>query len=201
MGDGDLVRDAREPEIRAALHEWIRARHGETPGGVVVLDEFGSLELSTRMDVASVTVEALSGFEIKSHGDSIRRLLEHQGMLYEMVCDLCWVVAPAGHLAKASAWAGHWWGLLELVEREGALGLRVEREATESPHQAPGQVLSQLWKGELLEVLTMFGHDRGVRSKGKAALVARACERFSLAEACYATRRMLMERARKEKLA
>ncbi|MCY1043322.1 hypothetical protein OV208_18540 [Corallococcus sp. bb12-1] len=69
-----------------------------------------------------------------------------------------------------------WWGLV--LACGGAEGITLEevRPAADNPSPSPGATLQLLWRGELLALLEEAGEARGLRSAGKARLVARLLE-------------------------
>jgi len=120
-----------------------------------------------------------------------QRLREVQVHAYSSVCDLCTLVIHPDHLAAARALLPDWWGITTLDDQ---LAFTEMRQARENPDPALGLRLSLLRKGELRDLLILFEHDAGVRSKAKMAMQRRALSRFTANEVLFATRHLLCER-------
>ncbi|RKH19181.1 hypothetical protein D7X74_07615 [Corallococcus sp. CA047B] len=140
-----------------------------------MLPELGLEYGLVRVDLAALSPTRLHGYEVKADADTLRRL-PAQAHCYSAVLDRCTLVAGARHLARGQDLVPSWWGLV--LARSGADGVTLEdvRPATDNPSPSPGATLQLLWRAELLALLEEAGEARGLRSAGKAWLVARLLE-------------------------
>ncbi|RYZ39281.1 MAG: hypothetical protein EOO71_20740 [Myxococcaceae bacterium] len=140
-----------------------------------MLPELGLEYGLVRVDLAALSPARFLGYEVKADADTLRRL-PAQAHCYSAVLDRCTLVAGARHLARGQTLVPIWWGLV--LARGGAEGVTLEdvRPAADNPSPNPGATLQLLWRGELLALLEEVGAARGLRSAGKARLVARLLE-------------------------
>ncbi|RKH64135.1 hypothetical protein D7W81_19110 [Corallococcus aberystwythensis] len=140
-----------------------------------MLPEMGLEYGLVRVDLAALSSARFHGYEVKANADTLRRL-PVQAHCYSAVLDRCTLVAGAHHLARGQTLVPKWWGLV--LARGGADGVTLEdvRPAADNPSPNPGATLHLLWRVELLALLEKTGEARGLRSTGKARLVARLLE-------------------------
>lgn len=158
----------RDPDIRAALRSQLAE---ESEPGTVVIDELALCDGVARIDVAAVGV-LVCGYEIKSEGDTLRRL-DGQMAAYNRALSRVTLVADSCHLATAAAGLPEWWGLMEAYWVDSAVCLRSLRQAEDNPSLDPTAVAQFLWRAEALKMLEDAGHAKGVRSKRICELLAR----------------------------
>jgi hypothetical protein len=153
---------AGDAEIRAALHSHLAELH---PGALRV-DE---LETGlSRIDIAVIN-ENLTGIEIKSARDSVRRL-EQQAVDYSQVCTFALVVGPTCKLKAAAKIVPDWWGLLDVEQTGGGLVFHPARAIEPNPAINVRRLAFLLWKPELLALAAKYDMLRGNRSKAKVQL-------------------------------
>jgi len=120
------------------------------------------------VDVAVVNA-ALSGFELKSASDTLRRF-PVQMDVYSRVLDYCTIVAAGKHIAHAQSMIPPWWGCIAA----NWCGDVVELEVLQTPEMNPNvdkySLAQMLWREEVLAALEILGADKGVRSKPRGAL-------------------------------
>lgn len=153
----------RETDIRRLLIETIAAAHDEP---TLIVEELGVLHGRGRVDVAAVN-GSLSGYEIKSAQDDLKRL-PRQVALYSEVMDDMTLVVDEKHLADAVELVPDCWGLL-LAEASDH-GLKELRRAEPNTAVDPRSVLHLLWKDELVETALVHGRP-DARRRTKAELI------------------------------
>lgn len=146
------MRSRKDGELRRAVHEAMRDKAN------LVLDEVGIWMGASVVDVAVLSPEAFTAFELKSAEDTLRRLpgqVQAAGMGFDRVVVAC---APE-HLAKVleivPGWAGVWVA--------GEDSVRRVREAEASPFLDEAVRASLLWRPEVARALRAMG----VRPKGR----------------------------------
>lgn len=157
----------RDLDIRRALCEHLALLHKEDPG-TRVIEELGLCQGMARVDVAVIN-GLLSGYEIKSERDTLRRLPGQQAV-YNDAFDRVTVVSSGRHLDALRARIPEWWGLIEAFVDDGAVRLRDLREPRPNPGIDPFAVSRLLWRDEALDVLCDAGLDGGLHSKARVFL-------------------------------
>lgn len=163
----------RDIDVRRALHAKLAVDHAEELDDTLIVDELG-LCGEVRVDVAVVN-GALSGFELKSAKDNLRRL-PRQVNVYSQVLDFAVLVVAENHLAAAREIVKPWWGLTVAQSRRTEVVLTEEREPRMNRSVDALSLAQLLWREEALEELTVRGADRGVRSKPRWAVWNRLTE-------------------------
>ena len=157
MHDGD---------VRLAIHRELATR----PDTGLVIDELG-LCGTVRVDVATVN-DALTGYELKSASDTLRRL-PTQVEYYSKVLDYSVLVVAENHLGAARDILRPHWGItVAISDQAGEVRLEVERESSMSPDVDAASLAQLIWRDETLAALEARGAARGLRSKPRAALWA-----------------------------
>jgi hypothetical protein len=160
-------------DVRLALHAQLLAEHSGELASTLFVDELG-LCGEARVDVAVVNA-ALSGFELKSASDTLRRF-PTQVTVYSRVLDYSTVVVAENHLDHALALAPDWWGC-QVVRWDGEHAHLDElRPAAFNPAIDAYAVSQLLWSGEVLGALDALGAAQGMRSKPRTALWRRLAE-------------------------
>lgn len=140
-----------DPEIRKLLLPELSSHHDG--GQNLVIEELGLNRGDARIDVALVN-GALSGYEIKSERDSLRRL-KNQICIYSQVLDFVTVVAATRHLSPLERWLPSWWGITVVDPKSRAL--RVVRPAEQNQCIRPASLVQLLWRKEALKFLERIG--------------------------------------------
>ena len=99
-----------------------------------------------------ITDDYLTGFEIKSDGDSFARLA---GQIndYNKYCDYCYIVVGKRHENKAAEHIPHFWGIMVVYELDCGKVLRIVRKASRNRIATTRTQLSLLWSSELKAIL------------------------------------------------
>jgi len=135
-----------DPYIREILFAYM-----ESTGEKLRILEEKNLGAS-RADLLMVTDGCLTGFEIKSDGDSYARL-KTQVKDYDKYCDFCYLAVGRSHQKGAAAHLPAHWGILA-VDREGVEELR---PAAANPGVKLRKKLELLWKREMHGILRKNG--------------------------------------------
>lgn len=185
-------RAVRDAEIRSALHARLVDQHGAGPSTRYV-DELGLCGV-VRVDVAVIN-GTLSGYELKSDRDTLRRL-PTQVTYYSRVLDHATVVVGELHFAhqQLHSLVPDWWGLMVATERDGQAVLEEVRASRVNNGIDAGSLSQLLWKTEVLAELAALGLDDGVRSKPRRVLYQRLVDSVPLGELRAIVRRRLKAR-------
>lgn len=164
--------------IRAALKRRIRARHLKDPHTFVV-EEMGLEYGSGRVDIAVIN-QRMTGYEIKSDGDSLDRL-EGQVHMYCDVFDRVVLVVGYRWAYDALQLIPRWWGVT-LVSRtdSGRIVFSEARRSQNNPSPNANAIARLLWRDEALQLLEEIGQAIGWRSKPRAMLCERLAETLPL---------------------
>lgn len=169
----------RDSDVRGALRVRLSQEHAQEMPDTLFVDELG-LCGQVRVDVAVVN-GALSGFELKSAQDTLRRL-PAQVEVYSRVLDFATLVVADNHAQHARALLPEWWGVIEATWDGSAASLQVISQPAMNPQIDPASLAQLLWREEALDELTQRGLDTGVRSKPRAVLWERLASELSLQE-------------------
>ncbi|ARH18261.1 sce7726 family protein [Pseudomonas aeruginosa] len=178
----------REAEIKRALAHHLDCVRGGVPN--MLLEELQLNGGEVRADI--VDAYDLHCYEIKSEGDSLKRLLG-QGSRYARVFDHVTLVTTERHLKKALPILPNWWGILLVPEHEHA-GFKQVRVAKPNKGQEPDVLATVLRREECLSVLGSLGIARGWRSKSLYMLQERLAELLTLDELRHTVRSCLLKR-------
>lgn len=182
----------RDIDVRRALHQELQQLHADDLDDTRIVDELG-LCGEVRVDVAVVN-GALTGFELKSARDNLRRLPK-QVEIYSAVLDYAELVVSENHLADARKIIKPWWGLTVAIPSGESVALDRCRAAKPNRNVDPLSLAQLLWREEALEELRIRGADRGVRSKPRWAVWTRLTETVELEELRSLVRQTLKSRA------
>ncbi|EGR1501814.1 sce7726 family protein [Vibrio parahaemolyticus] len=108
----------------------------------------------------------LECFEIKSHNDSLKRLVS-QGWQYEQTFDLVTLVCATKHLLPALDIIPEWWGVIE-VTKSGAL--RSFRRTKSNPNISVSGMVDVLTNDESKQFLKAIGHGMGISNLSHSQL-------------------------------
>jgi hypothetical protein len=177
--------------IRPALRARLLARHRREVG-TVLIEELGLCRGRVRVDLAVVN-GSLHGFEIKSDGDSLRRL-STQVEVYSQVLDRATLVVGDRFLSSATELLPSWWGIVHVNSSRRGLAFKNVRRAALNPRRDPRCLAELLWASQALELLEQRDVARGVRGKPRRYLWDRICEHFSVDEIAAVVRDRLKTR-------
>lgn len=181
----------RDADIRVALRARLDGEHVHELNDTLFVEELG-LCGQVRVDLAVVN-GSLSGYELKSARDTLRRL-PMQVDYYSQVFDFATLVVAACHSGHAIAELPNWWGCIEASMNDGRVVLTEIRPASGNPAINAYALAQLLWRDEALEELDIRGMALGVRSKPRVEIWARLAERVPLAELRLAVRTRLKGR-------
>lgn len=170
----------RDFNIRPALRSYLSRIHADASTTPLVLDELELCIGTCRADIA-VFNGSLSGYEIKSERDTLKRL-PAQVEAYGRVFEYASVVTSQSHQCQVKELIPTWWGILMVVGEIDAITFAVERTGSANPKIDPYAVGMLLWRHEALRLLERLGFDMGVRSKPTSCMVSRLCQRLSTAD-------------------
>jgi hypothetical protein len=164
----------RDSDVRKALHARLAIIHADELSQTLVVDELG-LCGEVRVDVAVINGD-LSGFEIKSARDNLRRLPK-QVEFYSRVMDFAGIVVAKNHLSEARSMLPKWWGIQVAADAgDGQVVIKHVRAPRRNRQVDPASVVQLLWRDEALEELALRDADRGVRGGTRSAVWARLVE-------------------------
>lgn len=169
----------RDGDVRGALHARLVAEHADSLEETTFVDELG-LCGQVRVDVAVVN-GALSGFELKSAQDTLRRL-PTQVDVYSQVLDYASLVVAENHVDHARKLIPAWWGCIVAAWEGGRAVLTPVVQPELNPQVNPFSLSQLLWREEALAELARRGLDRGVRTKPRMAIWERLATELALDE-------------------
>ena len=147
-----------EPQIRAAFHRKRLKHHHDDPA-TLVLDELGIQHGRYRADIATVNGR-MSGYEIKSNDDSLRRLAS-QVLGYSAVFDRVIIIAGSRHLRNVERLVPAWWGIVSATAGpRGGIHFKTIRRGCANPGVDDLAVCQLLWRAEAQEILSGTAVDR-----------------------------------------
>jgi hypothetical protein len=133
---------ATEADIRGAIK-------ASRPSGLaeIWIDEFRIPGTKERVDVALVGA-GLSGFEIKTERDDLRRL-PRQLSAFSRLFDNCTVVVAEKHLGGCESMVPDWWGISVASLEDRRVHIETIRLGRPNPDCDPELLVRLLWKGEV----------------------------------------------------
>jgi hypothetical protein len=173
---GERMRDSH---VRSALRRDLDALHAAERSSTRFVDELG-LCGQVRVDVAVVN-GALSGYELKSASDNLRRL-PTQVEVYSRVLDFATLVVAENHAEHALPLLPGWWGVTCATWDGCEVQLQQLREAQPNPAIDALSLAQLLWRDEVLDELASRDLDKGFRSKSRNVLAERLAQQLSLDE-------------------
>lgn len=181
----------RDSDVRRALHCQLLEQHSSELDTTLFVDELG-LCGEARVDVAVVNA-ALSGFELKSASDTLRRFPTQVGV-YSRVLDYATLVVAENHLDRALPLLPSWWGC-SVVRWDGELAHLDELWPGEfNPGIDAYAVAQLLWWDEAFGTLEMLDAAKGMRSKPRKKLWAKLVETIDLTDLRALVRQHLKSR-------
>lgn len=167
-------------DIRKALKAQVLHNDLKDPN-TVVIDELGLRHGKSRVDVGVIN-GAISGLEIKSAYDNLRRL-PRQTAVFNTVLDYVTLVLTEKHIEKARAIIPEWWGVLVTsTDMTGTIRFDCIRAAKENPSPEALAVAKLLWREEALNVLEQMDMAAGLRSKPRIVIYRKLTHVTTLTE-------------------
>lgn len=176
-----------DADIRHAIHAWLQDPNAK------IIDELGLRQGQVRADVAVVN-SVLSGYEIKSPADTLKRLSE-QVRVYGQVFDYAVIVLAECHLIEVERLVPVWWGLVVAADRDGWVELETVREGEVNPCINKRALAELLWHEDAIALLRRKGEHRGLSSKRRSAAWDRVAQVCSLDDVRSEVRARLKARA------
>jgi hypothetical protein len=181
----------KDAQIRAATKKALFLQHvGDAR--TVIFEELGVQHGFVRIDLAVVNGE-LQGFELKSDRDTLSRL-PVQAEAFGRVFDRVTLVVGERLLRRAVEIVPDWWGIKVARAESNGLGFSDLRFPINNPSPDATSIAMLLWRDEALNLLEKRGLANGVRSKARAEIYSRVCEKVNLDDLRYWVRRCLRQR-------
>jgi len=144
--------------------------------GYRVVDELGICEGTARVDIAAIGPAEISGYEIKSELDTLRRLAR-QSDAFGTVFDRMTLVVASHHAAKARSLVPDWWGIIEVHRGDARINFSRVRDSNRNPKPDVGATLSLLRVSELAQVALQAGiRVRGSRKADVIGQLSGQCD-------------------------
>jgi len=129
---------------------------------------------TSRIDIAVINGK-LHGYEIKSEQDTLERL-PSQIESYNKIFDTVTIVTCEKHVDKVIEMVPEWWGIYYVSKNKKKAVLKRKRQFRVNKHVDIFHLSQLLWKAELLELLSLNGINKGVKSKTRFALCEIVCQ-------------------------
>jgi hypothetical protein len=143
-----------ERAVREALRRTIKSSGAGTR---TMVDEFWLPRSKARADLA-VLGKFLEGYEIKTSGDTLKRL-PSQVRAYGSLFDRCTAVVAEKHVEGAQQILPDWWGLMVIRSGEQTLRFHAIRSARRNPAVQAATLVRLLWRDEAMAALFDLGHE------------------------------------------
>lgn len=125
----------------------------------LVLNELGLKHGKCRADIAVVNGR-LTGYEIKSDVDSIKRLSK-QILIYSSIFNRAYLILTDVHLETASSLLPEWWGIIiAKKDNNGIINFTELRKSMENPNVDDYSVAQLLWHCEVKKKLLKLGYSQ-----------------------------------------
>ena len=170
----------RDSEIRQALRAELASWYASTDPGTLIIDELPICRHAARADLAVINGH-LSGYEIKSERDTLRRL-EGQKDAYGRVFDYVTVVASAKHVDGLVRLVPSWWGVTEAILSGDSVRFQEVRQPGANRQQCPLSLCQLLWRAEALDILAARDLAGKMRSQPRRRLWEKIAEAVPLDE-------------------
>lgn len=164
-----------DPDIRQQLIARLTKRKNFSTENV--LEEVPLQNGVVRADMVYLS-RALECFEIKSHNDSLKRLIT-QGWQYEQSFDYVNLVCATKHLASAINIIPEWWGIIE-VTRSG--NLKCINRAQKNPNISLNGMVDLLTNDESKSFLKSVGCTSGMSNLSHSLLKQKITEVSTIKE-------------------
>lgn len=158
-----------DPDIRKILYnKFLRTKEFINDSSTLIVNEFDVCRGINRVDIAVINGK-IHGYEIKSEQDTLERL-PMQIESYNKVFDRMTIVISEKHVDKVVAIIPEWWGIYSVVKSKKQLILKKRRGARVNKNIDILEVAQLLWRDELINLLSLNGITKGVKSKTRFAL-------------------------------
>lgn len=147
-----------DQKIRIALKEQLRKR--KIP---LIVEEFELFNGQSRIDLF-IYDQFFTGIEIKSERDTLIRL-PNQIETYNRYLEKIEIIVGSKHLSKVTDLVPKWWGVTSVNSNGENISFKTQREARLNPLFRPESLLEFLWKDEMVELLTLYGYHKGIKSQ------------------------------------
>lgn len=181
----------RDLDVRIAVRAKLHADHAEDRDTRIV-EEMGVWSGSARIDLAVINGE-ISGFELKSARDNLRRL-PAQSEIYSQIFDRVTLVTAINHLAPCLGQLPRWWGLTVARTIGSDVVLEQIRIAQRNPQPNPLQIARLLWKDEALTILQKYASVKGFKSTSISRLHAKLSDELPMETLQFEVRAVLKRR-------
>jgi hypothetical protein len=141
----------REGKVRDELRKFLG---NSDDNNFQMINEFWIPRSHERADIA-VVGPLMSGYEIKTHRDTLKRL-PRQMTAYSRVFQQCHIALARRHLPAALSLLPDWWGVIVIEDREGVRFMRI-RDAKINREVDSETLVRLLWREEARAVLTRLG--------------------------------------------
>lgn len=159
----------------------------------LVIEELGLNHGKNRADIAVLNGRFV-GYEIKSNGDSLRRLKE-QIKSYNAVFDKVYIVVGDRHSPIIHKYLPSWWGIIKVLNNsDDDIDFQIIREAGTNKDVDPVSVAKLLWRNEVLEVLRQKQISPKILRQPRAILYKQLADTLSISEIRKAVREYLKQR-------
>ena len=167
-----------DKDIRKVLYKkFLETKEFIEDSSTLVVDEFGLCRGLSRADIAVINGK-IHGYEIKSEQDTLERL-PMQVKYYNKVFDKVTIVTGEKYADKVSDIVPDWWGIYYVINKKDNLVLKKKRNAKLNKDTSTVDLLQLLWKNELIELLSLYGITKGVKSKNINTLSKIAAENIN----------------------
>lgn len=150
---------ASEAAVRHRLRDEVLASVGKPSEAVY---EFWVPRSNERADVVVIGAH-MSGFEIKTERDTLKRL-PRQAAAYARLFDRCTVVVAERHMAAAMEMLPEWWGVIAIVSDNRLPSFLPVRSATPNDGVDPETLVRLLWREEVRAILSALGNEPDPRA-------------------------------------
>jgi len=150
---------ACETAIRDRLRAEVLAAAGNPSEAVY---EFWVPQSNERADVV-VIADDMSGWEIKTERDSLKRL-PRQAAAYARLFDRCTVVLAERHVSGALELLPEWWGVMAVMAGTQPPSFRTVRSAGPNDGVDAETLVRLLWREEVRVVLSSLGGEPAPRA-------------------------------------
>jgi hypothetical protein len=178
--------------IRESFHRQM-LRHDHQAPDTLVLNELGLRHGKCRADIAVVNGN-LTGYEIKSDEDSLKRL-EEQIEAYGAVFDRASLITSLKHLEAALSQLPAWWEII-VCEQDtlGDVHFKIWRNGEDNTGIDPVAVAELLWKAEAVQILKSLGESSSLLRERRSVLYERLAGKVDLAQLQHRVRQCLRSR-------
>lgn len=164
-----------DKDIRKLLfQEFTKKDEFISDPSTVVVDELDVWSGVARIDIVVINGK-MHGYEIKSERDNLERL-PYQAEYYSSVFDTVTLVSSEKHLNKVEQIIPDWWGILCVNKDGGKPSVKLVRPSKQNKSIDSFRLAQMLWKDELLELLSLAGVTKGVKSKTRHELEIKVAE-------------------------